>query len=43
MEKAKNERVLASLPTLVVGMKGFPIKNVFAPNFGAIPLVVIQK
>lgn len=38
MEKVKNKRVLASLPTLAVGMKGFPIKDLFLPNFDAIRL-----
>ena len=33
MEKVKNERVLASLPTLAVGMKGFPIKDLFITEF----------
>lgn len=34
MAKLKHERALASLPILLVGMKGFPIKDLFLPRFG---------
>ena len=43
MEKFKNERVLALLLALLVAMKGFSIKDLSSPRFGATPLEVYSK
>ena len=43
MKKFKNERVFALLLALLVAMKGFSIKVLSSPRFGATPLEVYSK